>query len=48
MKHNPEKGVECYIDADFADGLDQEEGKDTGQVIYRTVYVISSANCLII
>ena len=36
------------MDADFAGGCNQEEGKDHRLVISRTVYVITYANFLII
>ena len=48
MNPNPEKGIECYVDADFSGGWNQEEGKDPGLVLSRTGYIISYANCLII
>ena len=48
MKPDPVKGVECYIDADFAGGRNQEEGKDPGSVLSRTGYVISYTNCPIV
>ena len=41
MKPNPEKGIEFYVDAEFAGGWNQEEGKDTGLVISIIGYVIS-------
>ena len=48
MKTDLEKGIECYVDADFSGGWNQEEGKDPGSNISRNVYVISCANCPII
>ena len=48
MKTDLEKGIECYVDADFSGGWNQEEGKDPGSNISRKVYVISCANCPII
>ena len=32
MNPDPEKGIECYIDADFAVIWNQEEGEDPGWV----------------
>ena len=43
-----EKGVECYVDTDFAGGWNQEEGKDTYLFLFRTGYVITYATCPII
>ena len=48
MKPNPENDIECYLDADFTGGWDQEEVKDTGLVLSRTGYLISYTNCPII
>ena len=48
MKFDTENGIECYVDAGFAGGWNQDEGKDTGSVLYSTGYVISYAICLII
>ena len=48
LKPDPEKGIKCYIDADFAGGWNQEEGKDPVSVLSRTGYVITYANCLVI
>ena len=48
MKPDPEKGIKCYVDAGFAGGWNQEEGKDPGSVLSRTGYVITYANCPII
>ena len=48
INSNPEKVMEFYVDADFAGGWNQEEGKDPGSVLSRTGYVISYDNCPII
>ena len=48
INSDPEKGMECYVDADFAGEWNQEEGKDPGSVLYRTGYVISYDNFPII
>ena len=41
LKPDTEKGMECYMDADFAGGWNQEEGKDPLLVLYITGYVIT-------
>ena len=33
IKPDPEKGIELYVDADFAGGYNQEGGKDTGSFL---------------
>ena len=45
--YNPDvlKGLECYVDADFASGWSQEVGHDVVSVISRTGMVIIYANC---
>ena len=48
MKPNLEKGIKCYVDANFAGRWNQEEGKDPGSVLSRMGYIITYANCLII
>ena len=48
MKPDPEKGVECSVDADFAGEWNQEEGKDPGSVPSRMGYIITYANSPII
>ena len=40
MNPNPEKGIQCYVDADFYGGCNQEEGKDPRSVISITGYVL--------
>ena len=45
---NTEKGVEFYVDSEFSGGLNQEEGRYPGLVLYRAGYIISYSNCLII
>ena len=44
MKPDTEKGVECYVEAGFAGGWNQEEGKDLGLFLSRTVCVITYDN----
>ena len=48
MKPDIEKGVRCYLDADLAVGLNQEEVKDLRSVLYITGYVRTYVHCLII
>ena len=48
MKPDTEKEIECYVDADFAGGWNQEEDKDPGLVLSRIGYVIIYANFPII
>ena len=45
--YNPgtQKGLECYVDADFAGGCQQAESSDTENVMSRTGMVIMYANC---
>ena len=42
LKPDPEKGIKCYVDANFAGGWNQEEGKDPGSVLYRMGCIIMS------
>ena len=39
------KGVECFVDADFAGGWNQADAIDAGSVLSRTGYVIMYAGC---
>ena len=48
MEPDPEKGIEWYLDDNFAVGWNQEEGRYPGSVWSRTSYVIMYANCPII
>ena len=48
MKPDPEKVVELYVDADFAGGWNQEEGKDPGSFISIKGCVICYAKSPII
>ena len=43
-----EKGIECYVDADFVGGWNQEEGNNPVLVLSVMGYVITYANCPII
>jgi hypothetical protein len=42
---DPSKGLECYVDADFAGGWSQAEADDAENVLSRMGYVIYYANC---
>ena len=44
---NPDlsKGLECYVDADFAGGWSNANASDAENVMSRTGYVITYANC---
>ena len=39
------KGLECYVDADFAGGWSNADADDAENVMSRTGYVIMYANC---
>jgi hypothetical protein len=45
--YNPDKsmGIECYVDADFAGGWDAKTSADADNIMSRTVFVITYANC---
>ena len=45
--YNPDtqKGLECYVDADFAGGWQQADSSDAENVMSRTSMVIMYANC---
>ena len=45
--HNPDtsKGLECYVDANFAGGWQESSADDTDNVMSRTGMVIMYANC---
>ena len=42
---NSQKGLECYVDADFAGGLQQVDSSDDESIMSRTGMVIMYANC---
>lgn len=42
------KGLEIYVDADFAGGFDKSNAEDPASVYSRTGYIIKYANCPII
>jgi hypothetical protein len=39
------KGLECYVDADFAGGWSQADANDADNVMSRTGFIIMYANC---
>ena len=47
--YNPDitKGLECYVDADFAGGWQQADSHEPDNVLSRTEMVIMYANCSI-
>ena len=44
-KPDKSKGLECYVDADFAGGWTQADSEDATNVMSRTGYVLMYANC---
>jgi hypothetical protein len=44
-KTDQSKGLECYVDADFAGGWDITDPHDTSNLISRTGFVIKYTNC---
>ena len=40
-----DKGLECYVDADFAGGWDKADSGNPEAVLSRTGYVLMYANC---
>ena len=40
FKHDQNKGVECYVDADFSDGWKSIDAENPVNVLSRTGYVI--------
>ena len=48
LQPNASKGVECYVDADFASGYTPETSEDPVSVFSRTGYVIFYFNCPIL
>jgi hypothetical protein len=43
--HHMTKGLECYIDADFAGGWSQADTENAENVLSQTDYVIIYVNC---
>ena len=44
-KPDKSKGLECYVDADFAGGWSQADAENAENVMSRTGYIIMYANC---
>ena len=44
-KIDTRKGLECYVDADFAGGWNQEDPHDAGNLMSCTGFVIKYADC---
>ena len=45
FKPDPTKGLECFVDADFAGGWNKADAIDAGTVMSRTGYVLTYAGC---
>ena len=45
FKPDSQKGLECYVDADFAGGWSKEDAQDPDNVLSRTGFVIFYAGC---
>ena len=47
IMYKPDKniGLECHVDADFAGGWSQADSDNAENVLSRTGYVITYANC---
>jgi hypothetical protein len=48
FKPDTSKGLECFVDADFAGGWSKTDASDTNTVLSRTGYVIMYAGCPLI
>ena len=48
IKPYPEKGIECYIDAEYSKVWNQDEGTEPVLVLSRKGYMITYNECLII
>ncbi len=48
FKPDTKKGLECFVDADFAGGWSQATAEDASTVLSRTGYVINFAGCPLI
>eukprot|EP00957_Ditylum_brightwellii_P077024 5853622-Ditylum_brightwellii.AAC.1 len=42
---NPEKGIECYVNADFAGGWSKADADNPDNLLSRTGYIIYYAGC---
>jgi hypothetical protein len=47
-KPDKSKGLECYVDADFAGGWSQADSDNADNVLSRTGYILMYANCPIL
>ncbi len=47
-KPNKSKGLECYVDTDFAGGWSQADAENADNVLSRTGYILMYANCPIL
>ncbi len=47
-KLDKSKGLECYIDADFAGGWSQADAENADNVLSRTGYILMYTNCPIL
>ena len=45
FRPDPTKGLECFVDADFAGGWNKADAIDAGAVLSRTGYVLTYAGC---
>ena len=45
FKPDPQKGLECFVDADFAGGYSKEDAGDPDNVLSRTGFVVLYAGC---
>lgn len=45
-KIDTRKGLECYVDADFAGGWNQEDPHDAGNLMSRTGFVILTSSAI--
>ena len=48
LNPEPKKGLECFVDADFAGGFSKYNPEDPTSCLSRTGYIITYANCPII
>ncbi|KAL7524219.1 hypothetical protein ACHAWF_000871, partial [Thalassiosira exigua] len=42
------KGLECYVDTDFADGWPNTDADDANNIMFQTGFIIMYANCPIL
>ena len=45
LKPDKKKGIECYVDADFAGGWDKNNSEDVASVFSRTGFIIKYMDC---